>query len=141
MLNLVNEYQLGNVEIKDPVEKNESLKILLRSDALYFHFQDSPVFRYGISPNKLFDYLASGKPIIFATNAPNNPIKDCNSGLTIPPDDPKALAAAIIELQQMTQEKRNEMGRNGRIYAEKNHDISLLADKFEKVLIEARDNH
>jgi len=55
---LVKLKKLKNISIEDPVAKNEVSKILQSSDVLYFNLKDSPVFNYGISSNKLFDYMA-----------------------------------------------------------------------------------
>ncbi len=79
------------MEFRLPVAKNKIIEIILKSDALFFHLQDSPVFKYGISSNKLFDYLASGKLIIFSSNSINNPVEEAGAGITVPPDDPQAL--------------------------------------------------
>ena len=133
---LVNEKQLQNISIEDPVAKNEVSNILKSSDILYFNLKDSPVFNFGISSNKLFDYMASGRVIIFSTKAKNNPIKDADAGYTIEPDNLEQLEQTILDIYHLQQEERNTIGEKIRSYAEENYSINVLTDKLEKLLEE-----
>lgn len=130
----VKENNLQNVSIKKSVPKSEVSKILENSDVLYFNLKDSPIFNYGISSNKLFDYMASGRVIIFSTNARNNPIKDANAGYTIKPDNADLLKEAILEIYNLPNEERIKIGEKIRAYAEDNYSIEILTDKFENLL-------
>jgi len=125
---------LTNITIEDPVVKNQIPDILAASDILYFNLKDSPVFRYGISSNKLFDYMAAGRVIIFSTNAANNPIKEANGGFTIAPDDIDALTDTMKQILSMSHEDRVQMGKRNREYCEKFYSIKVLTNKLEKVL-------
>jgi len=132
----VKENNLFNVSIEKSVPKNEVTNILQNSDVLYFNLKDSPVFNFGISSNKLFDYMASGRVVIFSAKAKNNPIKDANAGYSIAPDDVEVLEKTILEVYNLSEEKRDVIGRKIRKYAEDNYSIETLADKFEKLLEE-----
>jgi glycosyltransferase involved in cell wall biosynthesis len=136
LIQMAKENDLKNIEFKEPVPKKEIAKIINKSDVLILLVRDSPLYKYGISFNKLFDYLASGKPIIFSSNAINNPVKEANAGVTVPPDNPKMLADAIIKLYKMSPEERRKMGMNGRKYVEKYHSISVLVDRLETIFRE-----
>ncbi len=125
---------LTNITIEDPVVKNQIPDILAASDILYFNLKDSPVFRYGISSNKLFDYMAAGRVVIFSTNAANNPIKEANGGFTIAPDNIDALTDTIKHIVSMPHNDRAQMGKRNREYCEKFYSIKVLTDKLEKVL-------
>ncbi len=125
---------LRNVDFRDPVPKNEIPRTSCNFDVLIFNLEKVKVFGYGISSNKLFDYMAVAKPIIFAADASNNPVEEAHCGLTVPPRDPEALAEAVIKLYQMPPEERAAMGRRGREYVEEHHDIRKLADRLDKVL-------
>jgi len=128
------EYHLDNVAFLGSVPKNDVIHILKSADCLIFPLKDTPVFRFGISSNKLFDYMAAKKPIIFASNAVNNPVREAEGGLTILPEDSQALADAILEIFNMERAERDKMGQNSYDYAEKNHAIPILVDKFEETL-------
>ncbi|MCS7231815.1 MAG: glycosyltransferase [Endomicrobia bacterium] len=94
--------KLNNVEFKNAIPKIEIIKLMSNMDALFFRLINSPVFKYGISSNKLFDYLASGKPIIFSSNSTNNLVEEAGAGITVPPDNPEELAKAIFYVYHIT---------------------------------------
>ncbi len=138
LMALAKELGLRNVDFREPVRKSEVPKILRDVEATVFILHDLPLYRYGISVNKLFDYLAASKPLILAGSPSNNPVAEACCGLTVPPQDPQALADAIIKLYHMPQEEREAMGRRGREYVEQYHAIPLLAEKFIRCLEDAR---
>lgn len=124
---------LYNVHFLNAVPKQEVPSYLQMADVLIFNLINAPVFKFGISSNKLFDYLASGKPIIFASNAINNPVKEADAGLTVLPNS-EAIAEAIIRLYNLKEEERINMGRKGLEYVKKYHHIPILVDKLEEAL-------
>ncbi|HLP59538.1 MAG TPA: hypothetical protein VK186_11940 [Candidatus Deferrimicrobium sp.] len=92
------------------------------------------LYKYGFSFNKLFEYLAAGKPIVFSIDSDYNPVKESGAGITVPPQDPGALSEAIIRLYGMPGEERLEMGRKGVAYAREFHEMERLADRFDRLL-------
>jgi len=86
---LAREWALKNVEFRDPVPRQLVPKVLQQADALVLTLRDLPLYRYGINLNKLFDYMASGKPVLFAGRSRNNPVEAARCGLTVPPEDPR----------------------------------------------------
>lgn len=132
---LIKDNNLFNVSLENSVAKKNVTNILQESDILFFNLKDSPIFKYGISSNKLYDYMASGRVIIFSSNAKNNPINEANAGYSILPDNPDELERTIIEIYNLSQEKRNELGLKIRNHVEENYSIEVLVDKFEMVLV------
>lgn len=141
LLRVVKNKSLNNVEFREPVPKDKIAGILSQSDALLFNLQIAPVFKYGISPNKLFDYLAAGKPIIFSCNSTNNPVDDAGAGITVSPANPREIADAVARLYKMPGEEKKKMGLNGRRYVEEHHSTKTLAEVLEKTLKQAIDSH
>lgn len=135
--NMAAEMGLGNVEFINPVPKSQVPAMLSQADAFIMLLKDSPVFRWGISPNKLYDYLCASRPVIYGVNAFNNPVEEAGAGITVAPENPEELAAAVIKLYNMSEQDRKQMGINGRKYVEENHDFRNLAVGLEKVLEEA----
>lgn len=123
---------IDNVVFLDYVEKKFVPSLLSQSDIHIFNLKKADVFKYGISSNKLFDYMCSGKPIIFACSTSNNIIEEAKAGISVPPEDPSALADAVVELYEAPEEKRIQMGMNGIKYVERYHSTSCLVDKLEK---------
>ncbi len=134
LLKFKEENNLYNVEILPPVPKSEVVGILKSSDALIFNLEESPVFKYGISSNKLFDYLAAARPIVFSAKASNNPVDESGAGITVPPNSPEEFAKAVLKLKNMNKEELREMGKRGFEYVKQNHSIENLAVKLENIL-------
>ena len=126
---------LRNVEFRPSVPKDQVGNVMGEADAFIMHIRDMPVLRYGISSNKLCDYLSSGRPVVFAVNSPNNPVQGAGAGLSIRPEDPAALAQAVLDLMALSPEQRILMGRNGVEYAKVHYDVRILAQRLEDVLL------
>ena len=121
---------LKNVVLLDPVPK-AAIPALLRSmDVLYIGLQRQSLFRFGISPNTLMDYMMAARPVICAIESGNDPVGEAGCGLTIAPENPPALAEAIRRLARTTPEELDEMGRRGRRYVEAEHSYPVLARRF-----------
>jgi glycosyltransferase involved in cell wall biosynthesis len=134
LMALAKELTLCNVEFREPVPKRKITGILQEADVFLFNLENVEVFKYGISSNKLFDFMAAGRPVISSVKALANPVELAGCGLTVPPRDPQALADAVLKLSQMPKEEREAMGRRGREYVEKYHAISVLAEKLIRCL-------
>lgn len=110
---------LDNVYFFDPIPKCDLLKIVAKSDVGLMILDNIPAFYYGTSPNKFFDYLACGVPII--TNYEGwvaDIIKENNCGYYVCHSDSGAFADI---LEKMTSDKYSNlaMRRNSRAVAEK----------------------
>jgi glycosyltransferase involved in cell wall biosynthesis len=126
---------LDMVQFEPYVPRREIYSLLQEADAFVITLRDANLFsRYGVSPNKLFDYLASARPVIFAIDSLNNPVAESGGGITVPPEDPESMAQAIIRLANMSSQARWEMGLKGRRYVEQEYDYAKLADRIETVL-------
>ena len=129
-------FGLRNIEFAEPVPKNSIPDIMNGADAFIFNLEDSKIFRYGISSNKLFEYMSAERPVIFSCNSYNNPINEANAGITVPPQNAEALADAAIRLYSLPANERVNMGRRGKQYVKKNHNTKKLVDKLVTVLNE-----
>ncbi len=116
------------------VPRNVVPALLAAMDALYLGWPKRPIYRFGISPNKLVDYMMAGKPVIHGSAAANNPVAESGCGETCAPDDSSALANAIVQLRGRSDAEREAMGQRGRDYALAHHDYAVLARQFLDVL-------
>ncbi|MCG3202983.1 MAG: hypothetical protein NFCOHLIN_02870 [Gammaproteobacteria bacterium] len=131
---LAADMHLDNVRFEDAVPKADIPAMAAQADAFVFNLVASPVFRYGISSNKLFDFMAAGRPVIFSCESVNNPVAEADAGITVPPDRPEHLADAIATIARLTPAERETMGMNARRYVERNHDYRSLAVRLARVL-------
>jgi len=130
LVSLASQWRLANVRFVNPLPKSWIPSFLRQLDAAVMIFKRSDVYKYGVSPNKLFAYMASAIPVVFAVESPNDPVARSQCGISVPPEDPESLDEAIIELSRMPKEERQAMGYRGREYVEEYHSIPVLADKL-----------
>ena len=135
LISLANDKHLNNVIFYDSIAKESIPDLLSKFDCLLITWKNLwDLYKFGISPNKLMDYMMAGKPIIHAVNAGNDAVKDSGCGISVPAEDPTALAEAIIKLMNTSEEERDLMGQKGREYVIKNHDYRVLAKKYLDVM-------
>lgn len=125
---------MTSISFEPPIPKDAIPSLAAQADAFVFNLINAPVFRFGISPNKLSDFMAAARPVIFACDAINNPVLDSAAGISVAPQDPKALAQAILTMSQTTLADRNGMGQRGRQYVTENYSFDKLAEKFAATL-------
>jgi glycosyltransferase involved in cell wall biosynthesis len=131
LIGLAQRLGLSNVSFYPSVPKDAIPALAGDADAFVISVLDLPrLYRYGISMNKLFDYLASARPIIIASAAANNPVADAKAGITVAPGNPEQIAMAILQLFNSSADERKQMGRAGRRYVELHHGFDQLARRL-----------
>lgn len=123
------------VSVEGPVPSTAIPGLLDSADACLLVLRPSPVYRWGISPTKLFDYMAAARPVIGAVDAPDDPSMEADAGIRIAAADGGALADAIVRLREMRPEERAAMGARGRAYVEEHHSFEKLAERYEALLL------
>jgi glycosyltransferase involved in cell wall biosynthesis len=123
-------YGLDNVHFFDPVAKSQIPALLRRVDLAYIGWRREALYRFGISPNKLIDYMMAGCPVLHAVDAGNDPVREAGCGLTVAPDNPRAVAAGVLALHALRPEARAAMGARGRAFALANHTYPILGRRF-----------
>jgi glycosyltransferase involved in cell wall biosynthesis len=125
-----------NVLILDPLPKAEMPNLLAAADAMLVSLRDVPLFDAAV-PSKTYEALAASKPILMsAAGEAANLIREADGGIVIPPETPEALAKAIEQLSA-NPELCKRLGENGRRFVAEYFDRDRLAQRFEKLLIEA----
>lgn len=118
----------------ETVKKSQVASFLHHMDAVYLGLQRQSLFRFGISPTKLNDYMLAAKPVIYAIDAPDDPVVASGCGISCQPENVNDIAKAINMLADKTPTEREAMGRRGHDWLIKNREYSILAAKFlEKV--------
>jgi glycosyltransferase involved in cell wall biosynthesis len=121
---------LDNVHFFDPVPKTQVPALLERVDLAYIGWQRQPLYRFGISPNKLIDYMMAARPILHAVEAGNDPVAEAGCGLTVAPEDPQAVADGVLSMLALGAQERAALGQRGRRYALANHTYPVLGRRF-----------
>jgi glycosyltransferase involved in cell wall biosynthesis len=121
---------LTNVLFLPEVSKAAIPALLAQMDALFLGWQNKPIYRYGISPNKLMDYMMAAKPIIHANAAGNDLVAESGCGISTPPEDAGSIAEAIRQLYRLSPQEREEMGARGRAFVMEHYTYPTLARQF-----------
>ncbi|MEN8144199.1 MAG: glycosyltransferase family 4 protein [Gemmatimonadota bacterium] len=128
---------LDNVSFGDSVPKSEIYRVLKEADAFVVAVRASPLYKYGVSLNKFFDYLAMGRPTVIASAIEPNPFATAGAGAVAYPGDPDSIVRALIEIASLPAAQRREMGLAGREYVRAHHDLPSLVARLEEVLQQA----
>lgn len=126
---------LKNILFCSPEAKSKMPSIIAKSDAMLLTLKNIPLFEYGVSPNKLYDAYAIGRPVI--NNVGGNiakEIKEHNIGINALPENPKSLSEAIVNLMNSPRKLRENMSKRARILAETKYSRQIVVDKYIKIL-------
>lgn len=129
------ESNIDNIVFKGHLEKNKIPYILSKCDLNIMHFSQSSLKRYGSSMNKMFDYLASGKPSLSDCEFGYDTFNRYKGGVSVDNASSEVLAENIIKFYNMPREEYNTYCHNA-LNAAEDFDFKVLTDKLEKVILE-----
>jgi glycosyltransferase involved in cell wall biosynthesis len=131
--------RIGNVRFDDPVPKKQVPEILHTSDAFVINTRKDGVSKSWMSFNKIYEYLAASRPIVFGCCTDSDPVREAGAGISVEADNPAELARGIGFLASRSPEQLREYGARGRRYIEENYGIPTLVDRFEASITEISD--
>lgn len=131
---MVADYGLTNIKFKGRLDKRYAMNVLSRGNLNIFTFRDSYLWKYGISPNKLFMYFASGRPILSMIRPAYDLVEEKKAGISVN-NKPEIVADTIIQFSQMDKLEYEKYCQNARKTA-KEYDyknlVNVLIDKIEE---------
>jgi glycosyltransferase involved in cell wall biosynthesis len=128
---------LDNVIFHEPLPKARLAALMASADLGIQCLANVPAFYYGTSPNKFFDYIAAGRPVL--NNYPGwlaGMITANECGFAVPPDDPVKFADALQQADG-DRESLKRMGSNARELARREFDRNDLSGKWVKAVTSA----
>jgi len=133
--NLLLEYgKLDNLLFIESIPKKQVQSMLELFDACYIGLKREKLFKYGVSPNKLYDYMYSAKPVLYAIDSGvNNIVKTAECGVSVEAENPKAIANGVEKLYKMDN-KREKLGKNAKAYILENFTYDKLAQKYQELM-------
>lgn len=121
---------LSHVHFLDSIPKWQVPALLERFDVAYIGWRRQSLYRFGIAPNKLMDYMMAARPVLHAVEAGNDPVSEARCGLTVTPEDATATAQGLRTLLATNAEELRAMGQRGRHFVLANHSYPILAQRF-----------
>ena len=125
---------LKNILFIESIAKTQVQSALKLFDVCYIGLKKEELFKYGVSPNKLYDYMFSGKPIVYAIESGKNIVDVADCGLSVEAENSKDIVDGIIKLYEMSNEERIKMGQKGKEYVLEHFTYEKLAKNFEELL-------
>lgn len=125
---------LPNLTFAPRVPKTMVNDFLTRCDILYLSVHDSRVWDYGLSLNKLIDYMLSGKPVIASYSGYPSMIDEADCGTFVPAGDIPALRAEIDRFREMSPAMRATIGARGREWLLQQRNYQALARDYLEIL-------
>ena len=121
---------IANVALFDPVPKAQIPALLAALDVAYIGWLRVPIYRFGIGPNKLMDYMMGGCAVLHSVDAGNDPVAEAGCGLTVAPESPAAVADGVRRLAALPATERRAMGERGRAFVLATRTYPVLARRF-----------
>lgn len=125
---------IANFGIFAPIPKSQVSLLLKSADIGYLGAPKFPLYKYGVSQNKLIDYMINRLPVLNATEAGNNLIKQVGCGFTIVPENAQILANTLIKFTSLSEQDRIKLGNNGYEYALEHMNYQSLASRMASFL-------
>lgn len=126
---------IKNVRMYETISKKNILNFLKNVDLCLITVNKTELYRFGLSPNKLFDYMLAGKPILITAKPEYSEfIEKANCGLYVDPEDLDSIVSTILKFYNMPLKEREKLGENGRNYILQFYSEQTLGDKLEQVI-------
>lgn len=126
--------EISNIVFLPPVAKKQVPSLLQEADALYVGAEPCSLYRFGVSMNKVYDYMMAAKPIIYGVEAANNDVAEAGCGITIKPGSASEIRDAAVALASKSLAEREKMGLRGKKWVTENCSYAKLAKSFLDVM-------
>ena len=122
----------GNVNITfiDKINKNQVQHMLSLFDVCFVGRNNTPLFDYGVSSNKFFDYMLAKKPVISSSNKIKDPVELSGCGFVVEPESSEAIKEGILKIHALSQNKKEELGLKGYNHVKKYHNFDYLSSLY-----------
>ena len=124
------EEKINNLYFLPSVPKKAVPSLLKEFDCVYMGGQESPLYRFGLCLNKMFDSMMGGKPIVLAFTTPETIIEQNRCGVKVNSGDIKAIIDSIEQIKGLPVEERLKMGERGQTSTKNEYSYERLAAKF-----------
>lgn len=131
---LAEKYELTNIKFKGALDKRYAMNVLSRGNLNIFTFSNTGLLKYGVSPNKLFMYFASGKPVLSMIQPAYDLVEGKKAGKSVE-NSPSVVANSILWFSELNEEEYKQYCVNARAIA-KEYDyknlVNVLIEKIER---------
>ncbi len=123
----------SNITFVSKIKKNQVQQMLARFDVCFIGRNNTPLFDYGVSSNKYFDYMLAKKPVLVSSNLIKDPVELSGCGITVQPESSKAIVDGIQLLNNLSTTELDKFGQLGYEYVKKYHNFEYLSAQYLKL--------
>ena len=134
LIQRVENERIDNVVFLPPVEKSAIPDLLTYFDISYIGGNPSPLYRFGLCINKMYDSMMGGLPIVCAITAPNTLIDECGCGLMVDSNKISDITSAIRKIKNLDEKERKDMGQRGKKLILEKYTYEKLSQKYLRIL-------
>lgn len=120
-----------NTTFISKIPKSQVQTLLQHASVCYVGRYASPLYKYGVSYNKYFDYMLAKKPVLESSELIKDNVELSGCGIIVPPENAQAIADGIMQLYAMSAKEREAMGMKGYEYVKKYHSFEYLSRQYE----------
>jgi len=124
---------IDNVVFKGKVNKKNIPYIVSKSDLNILNYSYHDIWKYGGSQNKIFEYLAAGKPVISTIKMGYDILEKFGAGISLNNQSPENIGENILKIYHLPEEKYNNLCKNARRAAQ-NYDFKVLTKKLVNLI-------
>lgn len=133
LVKIASERQLENVHFLPPIPKTAVPTLLGAYDVIFMGGIDSPLYRFGLCSNKMFDAMMAAKPVIFAINTPSSPVQEAGCAIYPKKNDADGVANAVRRAMTMSEGERLKLGNRGRKEVLEKYTYDKIGKEFEEL--------
>ncbi|WP_139958069.1 glycosyltransferase family 4 protein [Flavicella sediminum] len=119
-----------NVTFISKINKNQVQHMLSYFDVCFVGRNDTPLFDYGVSSNKFFDYMLSKKPVLVSSNKINDPIEMSGGGIIVKPESAEAIVDGVKYFACKEDKELTAIGLKGYEFVKEKHNFQVLSDAY-----------
>lgn len=137
MRQYIEKHHLKNALVYDRIPKEAVPALISHSEICMAHLEvegHKEVYKYGVSKNKVNEYLYSGSCTLYGFLYNDDEVAKSGGGMIFEPYNAKDLADKIEQIYCMPEEERRQFGMKGREYIKRSHSVEVLADRLSEVL-------
>jgi glycosyltransferase involved in cell wall biosynthesis len=128
------EKSLKNLSFLGYIETKYVPNLLRYFNLCYIGLKKVRVYEYGISANKIFEYMIAGKPILASYSTKYDPVVSAKCGISVSPENVDEIVAGVISMKKKSRAELDKLGQNGRKYFFKEHDFRILGKRYLELL-------
>lgn len=130
LMQMAKEKQLRNVTFLEPIDKKAIPTLCEYFDVIYMGGLYSPLYRFGVCMNKMYDALMAGKPVVCAITTPGTPISEYECGVSVDSMDVEGILDGFYKIRDMKTDEREALRRRAVEIARTKYSYQSLARQF-----------